>query len=55
MLNSSGTLTLDEAALHIAEIAGPFAPLPAIVRDEVDILHITRTWRFTAIGTSVAF
>ena len=55
VLNSSGTLTLDEAALHIAEIAGPFAPLPAIVRDEVDVLHITRTWRFTAIGTSVAF
>ena len=55
VLNSSGTLTLDEAARHIAEIAGPFEPLPAMVRDEVDVLHITRTWRFTAIGTSVAF
>ena len=55
VLNSSGTLTLDEAARHIAEIAGPFEPLPAMVRDEVDVLHITRTWRFTAIGTSVTF
>ena len=55
VLNSSGKPALDEAARHIAEIAGPFEPLPAMVRDEVDVLHITRTWRFTAIGTSVAF
>ena len=55
VLNSSGKPALDEAALHIAEIAGPFEPLPEIIREEVDVLHITRTWRFTAVGTSVAF
>ena len=55
VLNSSGKPSLDEAALHIAEIAGPFEPLPEIIRKEVDVLHITRTWRFTAIGTSVDF
>ena len=55
VLNSSGKPALDGAALHIAEIAGPFEPLPEIIREEVDLLHITRTWRFTPIGTSVAF
>jgi len=55
ILDSSGKPALDEAALHIAEIAGPFEPLPEIIREEVDVLHITRTWRFTALGTSVAF
>ncbi len=55
VLNSSDQPALDQAALHIAEIAGPFEPLPEIIREEVDILHITRTWRFTPIGTSVAF
>ena len=55
VLNSSGKPALDEAALHIAEFAGPFEPLPEIIREEVDVLHITRTWRFTAVGTSVAF
>ena len=55
VLKSSGKPPLDQAALHIAEIAGPFEPLPEIIREEVDVLHITRTWRFTPIGTSVAF
>ena len=55
VLKSSDQPALDQAALHIAEIAGPFEPLPEIIREEVDILHITRTWRFTPIGTSVAF
>jgi len=55
VLNSSGKAALDEAAQHIARLAGPFDPLPSVVREEVDVLHITRTWRFTATGTRVTF
>lgn len=55
VLNSSGKAPLDEAAQHIARLAGPFDPLPLAVREEVDVLHITRTWRFTASGTRVSF
>ena len=43
---SSGHAVLDEAARHIDGLAAPFAPLPEEIRDEVDILIITRTWRF---------
>ncbi len=42
----SGYAALDEAARHIVELAAPFAPLPKEIRGEVDILIITRTWRF---------
>ena len=55
VLNSSGKALLDGAAQHIARLAGPFDPLPLAVREEVDVLHITRTWRFTATGTRVSF
>lgn len=44
--HSSGHATLDNAARRIVELAAPFAPLPAELRDELDILVITRTWRF---------
>ena len=38
---------LDDAALRIVHLAAPFAPFPKDIRDEVDIIHITRTWTFT--------
>lgn len=44
---SSGKKILDQAALRILELAGPFAPLPPEVRKTTDVLHITRTWTFT--------
>jgi len=44
---SSGKKILDQAALRIVEMAGPFAPLPPEVLKTTDILHITRTWTFT--------
>lgn len=44
---SSGKKILDQAALRIVDLAGPFAPLPPDVRKTTDILHITRTWTFT--------
>lgn len=43
---SSGYEVLDQSARHIIDLAGPFAPLPREIRDEVNVLVITRTWRF---------
>lgn len=44
---SSGTPQLDQAATRIVRLAGPYSPLPDYIQTEVDILHITRTWRFS--------
>ena len=42
----SGHKILDDAAIRIVELAAPYTAFPDNFRDEVDILHITRTWRF---------
>jgi protein TonB len=44
---SSGTPQLDQAATRIVRLAGPYSPLPDYIQSEVDVLHITRTWRFS--------
>lgn len=44
---SSGHRILDAAAQRIVRLASPFAPLPADIRKDTDILSITRTWTFT--------
>lgn len=43
---SSGHTVLDDAARRIVQLAAPFAPFPDNIREEIDVLHITRTWRF---------
>ncbi len=45
---SSGEKMLDEAAVRIVKLAGQkgFAPFPPEIRQDTDILHITRTWVF---------
>jgi protein TonB len=43
---SSGHKVLDEAAIEIVKLAAPFAPFPNSSKKEVDILHVTRTWKF---------
>lgn len=43
---SSGHKILDDAAIRIVELASPYSPFPAQIREETDILHITRTWQF---------
>ena len=43
---SSGHQVLDDAAIHIVRLASPFANFPKNIRKDVDILHITRTWKF---------
>jgi protein TonB len=47
VLRSSGQALLDEAAVRIVNLAGPFLPFPPEIRKEADVLHITRTWEFS--------
>jgi protein TonB len=48
---SSGVREIDLAAINIVQMAAPYSPLPGNITDRVDILHITRTWRFeTSFG-----
>jgi protein TonB len=44
---SSGDPRLDQAAVGILEMAGPFAPLPAAMLAEFDVLRFTYEWDFT--------
>ena len=46
---SSGNQILDEAVINIVRLAAPFEPLPLEIRQEVDVLHIIRTWTFTRV------
>ncbi len=43
---SSGEPILDQAAIRIVELAEPFAPFTADMRESYDQLVITRTWAF---------
>lgn len=44
---SSGEHVLDDAAIRIVKLAAPYAKFPDPIReDDVDILHIERTWQF---------
>ncbi len=43
---SSRHKALDDAAIRIVRLAAPFSPFPKNFRDDVDIIHITRTWKF---------
>ena len=49
IIKSSGTRLLDDAALRIARLAEPYAPLPRTDED-IDVLHVTRTWQFLPGG-----
>lgn len=43
---SSGHKILDDAAVRIVELASPFARFPDDFVKDIDILHVTRTWKF---------
>ncbi len=45
---SSGEAVLDDAAMRIVKMAAPFAPFPDELRQEADVLVITRTWKFSS-------
>ena len=47
IVRSSGNKILDAAAVHIVELSAPYRPFPLDLRNEADVLHITRTWTFT--------
>jgi protein TonB len=47
IIRSSGHQVLDDAAQRIVELSAPFNTIP-VVNEEIDILHITRTWQFVA-------
>ncbi|BCT91602.1 cell envelope biogenesis protein TonB [Lysobacter helvus] len=49
IIQSSHTPMLDAAALRIVKLSEPFAPLPK-TEENVDILHVVRTWQFTPGG-----
>ncbi|MFN7551773.1 MAG: energy transducer TonB [Pseudomonadota bacterium] len=49
VIQPSGHPALDAGAQRIVRLAEPFAPLPQ-TRDDVDVLHITRTWQFLPGG-----
>ena len=44
---SSGIPELDEAAKNIVRMSAPFAELPLDLRKELDVLVITRVWKFS--------
>jgi len=44
---SSGSKALDEAAIRIVKLGEPYASFSDRMQHEVDILNITRTWKFT--------
>lgn len=46
VLKSSGHKLLDDAAIRIVRLAAPYAPFPAEIRQEAQVLDITRTWQF---------
>jgi protein TonB len=48
IIRSSGLPELDEAAVRIVRLAAPYSPLPDNIRSRVDVLHITRTWKFSS-------
>ena len=49
IIQSSNIPMLDDAALRIVQLSEPFAPLPR-TKEDIDILHVTRTWQFMPGG-----
>ena len=49
IIKSSGIPLLDSTALRIVKLSVPFPPLPK-TDEEIDLLHVTRTWQFLPGG-----
>ena len=45
LIQSSGFKSIDDAAEHLVQLAGPFEAIPNN-KNKIDILYITRTWQF---------
>lgn len=50
ILQTSGHVVLDEAAMHIVRLSSPFDAFPREIRKSTDKLEIIRTWRFEITG-----
>lgn len=48
---SSGSKILDDAAIRIVSLGEPYAQFPPEVKQDTDIIEITRTWTFTREDT----
>ncbi len=46
LIRSSGHKILDDAAKRIVELAAPYPPFPAELREAADHIEIVRTWQF---------
>jgi protein TonB len=53
--DSSGHKLLDDAAVRIVELAGPFAPMTGRLAEETDILYIVRTWEFQSSNSVISY
>ncbi len=49
IIRSSGRKVLDDAAIRIVRMAGPFAPIPK-TDEKIDLLYVTRTYQFMRGG-----
>jgi protein TonB len=45
IIKSTGFKSIDDAAIHLVQISGPFENIPDN-KNKIDILYITRTWQF---------
>lgn len=52
---SSGHTVLDDAAVRIVELAGPFEPMTGRLAEETDILYIVRTWEFQSSNSVISY
>lgn len=52
---SSGHALLDDAAVRIVELAGPFEPMTGRLAEETDILYIVRTWEFQSSNSVISY
>jgi protein TonB len=53
ILQSSGSSDLDHAAQQIVRMASPFQPFPEAMRQQADLVSITRTFTFTRAGEAI--
>jgi protein TonB len=50
VIRSSGNAELDLAAQRIVKLGAPYAPFPSALRQQYDVLYISRPWRFEPGG-----
>lgn len=54
LLRSSGSPGLDQAAIGILQLAGPFEPLPQAILTDYDVLRFAYEWDFSTTGRATS-